>query len=284
MTDKELLELKKLSAEIRLETLDMFKWRGYGHLGGAMSIVELLSVLYGKQMKYRPQDPCWIDRDYLILSKGHAGPALYSVLAIKGFFDRSWLHTMNDGGTRLPSHVDRLLTPGVDMTCGSLGQGASVGAGIAWTFRHEKKDQRVYVVIGDGELNEGQNWEAFQYLAHNKLYECIIIVDCNKKQLDGYTDEILKPFDLAEKIRAFGFHVQSVDGSDESAISDAIDKAKTIREQAICIVLNTVKGQGVRYYEEMYANHCPKFGEKEAPILDKRIAELKAFIEEGKAL
>lgn len=281
MSEQELMELKKLSAEIRLETLDMFKWRTYGHLGGSMSIVETLSVLYGRQMRFDSKNPSWDGRDYLVLSKGHAGPALYSTLAIKGFFDRSLLHTMNDGGTLLPSHVDRLKTPGIDMTCGSLGQGASVAAGIAWTFRKEKRDQWVYAILGDGELNEGQCWEAFQFLAHCQMHECIVIIDENKKQLDGTTEEILKPFSNKEKMEAFGFKVFSVKGDDERAISETIDKAKAVRGQAVCIILDTIKGQGIRYYEEMVSNHCPKFGDNEAPILDGRIAELKAFIEGG---
>lgn len=175
MTSKELKELKKFSAQIRVDELEMFRQRGMGHIGGCLSVVELISVLYGKQMKYDPQNPAWEGRDYLVMSKGHAAPTVCAALAEKGFFEKELLLTMDDIGTHIPSHVDRLLTPGIDVTCGSLGQGASVAAGIAYGLRAAgRNDQYVYVCIGDGEMNEGQNWEAFQFMAHNKLNHCIL--------------------------------------------------------------------------------------------------------------
>ena len=169
MEKDKLEELKLLSAKIRKDVLEMLEKRGYGHMGGSLSIVELMSVLYGKQLRYDAKNPDWEERDMVVLSKGHSGPAWYSVLAEKGFFDREWLFTLNDGGTKLPSHPDRLKTPGVDMTTGSLGQGTSAAAGIATGFKMNKTDQYVYLIVGDGELNEGQCWEAFQYIAHYKL-------------------------------------------------------------------------------------------------------------------
>ena len=177
MDAKELRKLKKFSAQLRIDQLEMFKQRGMGHIGGCLSVTELISVLYGKQMKVDPKNPNWEGRDYLVMSKGHAAPAVEAALAELGFFDKKLLLTMDDIGTRIPSHVDRLLTPGIDVTCGSLGQGASVAAGIAYGLKHAGiSNQYVYVCIGDGELNEGQNWEAFQFMAHNKLNNCIVLM------------------------------------------------------------------------------------------------------------
>ena len=169
MEKDKLEELKLLSAKIRKDVLEMLEKRGYGHMGGSLSIVELMSVLYGKLLRYDAKNPDCEESDMGVLSIGHSGPAWYSVLAEKGFFDREWLFTLNDGGTKLPSHPDRLKTPGVDMTTGSLGQGTSAAAGIATRYKMNKTDQYVYLIVGDGELNEGQCWEAFQYIAHYKL-------------------------------------------------------------------------------------------------------------------
>lgn len=252
-------ELEELAAKIRLDTLCSIKKMGQGHLGGSFSIVELLAVLYGKQLRINPQDPQWADRDRLVLSKGHAGAALYSALANTGYFDRSWLWTINEGGTRLPSHPDRWKTPGVDATTGSLGQGTSMAAGIATGLRLAGKDSFVYLIVGDGELNEGQCWEAFQYIAHFKLNHCIVIIDDNKKQLDGPTKDILDPFDIQQKMTAFGFYTEKVPGADMQAIDEAIERCKAIEDQAVCIVLDSVKGQGVPFFEELEANHSVKF-------------------------
>lgn len=256
-------ELEKLSAQLRVDILEMLLHRGYGHLGGSMSIVEVLSVLYGSVMKINPKQPDMEDRDRLILSKGHAGPALYCALSECGFFDKKILMTLNDGGTMLPSHPDRLKTPGVDMTCGSLGQGTSVAAGMAMGLRMKKNDCYVYLIVGDGELNEGQCWEAFQFIANYRLNNCIVFIDENKRQLDGYTKDVINPFDIETKMQAFGFHTQKVKGNDVEAILTAIEIAKQVKDQAVCIVLDTVKGQGVTFFEEMEANHSVKFNTEE---------------------
>lgn len=282
MDDVELKQLKLLSAKIRLDILKMLEKRGYGHMGGSLSIVEALSVLYGKQMRYHADDPTWEKRDMLVLSKGHAGPGLYSALANVGIIDKEMLTTLNDGGTNLPSHPDRTKTPGVDMTTGSLGQGTSAAAGIATGFKLKGSDQKVYLFVGDGELNEGQCWEAFQYIAHRKLSNCVVFIDDNKKQLDGLTCDICNPFSIVEKMRAFGFKTFEVKGNDEKAISDAIDLCSDEQEQAVCIVLNTIKGQGVPYFETMDANHSVKFNNPEIiEETDKAIAKLEAFIKEA---
>ncbi|MFR3286395.1 MAG: transketolase [Enterococcus casseliflavus] len=282
MSEQKYHELEELAAKIRLDTLCSIKKMGQGHLGGSFSIVELLAVLYGKQLRINPQDPQWADRDRLVLSKGHAGAALYSALANTGYFDRSWLWTINEGGTRLPSHPDRWKTPGVDATTGSLGQGTSMAAGIATGLRLAGKDNFVYLIVGDGELNEGQCWEAFQYIAHFKLNHCIVIIDDNKKQLDGPTKDILDPFDIQQKMTAFGFYTEKVPGADMQAIDEAIERCKAIEDQAVCIVLDSVKGQGVPFFEELDANHSVKFTTDEInQAAEAAIKELTIKIEGG---
>lgn len=275
--EKELVtELEALAAKIRINSIESIRKVGAGHIGGSLSIADLLAVLYGKQMVYDPKNPQWEKRDRLVLSKGHAGPAWYSALSAVGFFPEEWLWTLNDGGTKLPSHPDRIKTPGVDATTGSLGQGTSLAAGIATGLRMQGSESYVYLIVGDGELNEGQCWEAFQYLAHNKLNRCIVFIDENKKQLDGLTQDILNPFDIAEKMRAFGFLTQKAKGDDLVAIDQAIENCKKVTDQAVCIVLDTIKGQGVKFFEEMDANHSVKFAnEAVQEATDEALAELR---------
>lgn len=275
--EKELVaELEALAAKIRINSIEAIRKVGSGHIGGALSIADLLAVLYGKQMVYDPRNPHWEKRDRLVLSKGHAGPALYSTLAAVGFFPEEWLWTLNEGGTKLPSHPDRTKTPGVDATTGSLGQGTSLAAGIATGLKLQGSENYVYLIVGDGELNEGQCWEAFQYLAHFKLNHCIVIIDENKKQLDGMTEEILNPFDLTRKMQAFGFATQKIKGDDLAAIDQAIEVAKKVEDQAVCIVLDTIKGQGVKFFEEMEANHSVKFNsEAVQQATDQALTELR---------
>ncbi|MFV0393857.1 MAG: transketolase [Coprobacillaceae bacterium] len=215
MDKKELDALKKLSANIRIDILKMISHIGQGHIGGSLSIVEVLSVLYGNCMQHNPKRPNDENRDRLVLSKGHAGPALYSTLANVGYFDKEMLYTLNQGGTNLPSHPDKNKTPGVDMTTGSLGQGISVAAGIAKGLKMKKSNNYVYAIVGDGELNEGQCFEAFQFIAHYQLDNCIVFIDDNKKQLDGTTKETMNPFSIVDKMKPFGFHVKEVKGNKE---------------------------------------------------------------------
>lgn len=284
MTPEELSGLKLLSAKIRRDILVMLEKAGSGHLGGSMSIVELMSVLYGRRLNYDPKNPRWEDRDRVVLSKGHAGPGWYSALAESGFFDREMLLTLNVGGTNLPSHPDRTKTPGVDMTTGSLGQGTSTAAGIATALRMKGSKSRVYLIVGDGELNEGQCWEAFQYLAHYKLNNCVVVIDWNKRQLDGTCEEVMNPFDIAEKMRAFGFAVQQVNGQDIEALDEALAAAEAVTDSATCVVMDTVKGSGVPFFETYAGNHSVKFSDpacKEAA--DAAIAELTAYIEGSEA-
>lgn len=249
-------ELERFAKEIRFNLLETLNHLGFGHYGGSLSIVETLAVLYGEVMPMTPEEHARKDRDYFILSKGHAGPALYSTLYLKGFFGKDFLHSLNQNGTKLPSHPDRNLTPGVDMTTGSLGQGMSVATGVAYSQQMEKKGFYTYTIVGDGELNEGQVWEAAQFAAHRKLSNLIVFVDDNKKQLDGSTCEISNPQDFVAKFKAFGFEVLRVDGSDIAAIYQAIEDCKLSEsDKPKCIVLDTIKGQGVAELENMASNH-----------------------------
>ena len=284
MEKTELKELQLLAAKIRLDVIELLKHRGYGHLGGSMSIVELMAVLYGKYLHVDPANPQMEDRDMVVLSKGHSGPAWYSALAEKGFFPKEWLMTLNDGGTNLPSHPDRTKTPGVDMTTGSLGQGTSSAAGIALGQKFKGQNRYTYMIVGDGELNEGQCWEAFQFVAAKKLNNCIVIIDDNKRQLDGYTKDVLNPFDFVPKMEAFGFYTQRVKGDDIEAIAAAIENAQNHKDGANCIVLDSIKGQGVKYFEELKSNHSVKFNnDRINQAADEAIASLKAFIEKEEA-
>ncbi|MCL1917050.1 MAG: transketolase [Peptococcaceae bacterium] len=255
MNAKRKNELKKFATRIRIETMKEFKASGFGHIGGALSMVDLLSVLYSGIMKIDPQRPDWDGRDRLVISKGHAGPSLYATLALKGYFPLNWLVTLNKPHTRLPSHCDRTKTPGVDMTTGALGQGISTALGMALGFKLDGKDNRVYVVLGDGECDEGQIWEGALFSAHHQLDNLIVFVDNNGKQLDGYTDDVLKLGDLAAKFAEFGWAAQTVDGGDIEQIESAIETAKETKGKPSCLVLKTIKGAGIKEFEEMQANH-----------------------------
>jgi transketolase len=255
MNENDIRKLKLKAKKIRQLTIEQIGHLGVGHVGGALSIVEVLVALYYRHMNVDPKDPRKRDRDLLVLSKGHAGPALYSVLADKGFFDKEWLKTLNVGGTKLPSHCDRNLTPGIDMTTGSLGQGLSAAIGLALANRLDSVDSTVFAIIGDGESNEGQVWEAAMAAPKFKLSSLIAFTDFNKMQIDGYTKDIMTLEDLPAKWKSFGWHVQRVDGHDFAAISEAIESAKKTKEKPSMIVLDTIKGKGAYFAEGKLANH-----------------------------
>lgn len=250
-----LQKVERFCDEIRLMTLKELHHLGFGHYGGSLSIVEALAVLYGEVMKVDPENPNWEERDYFILSKGHGGPGLYATLALKGYFPVDVLYTLNQNGTTLPSHPDRNLTPGVDMTTGSLGQGISAAVGVALSHKLSNKDNFTYCIVGDGELNEGECWEAFQFAAHHKLNHLFVLVDDNKKQLDGPTKDIIDPLDFEEKFNAFGFYTMKVDGRSLEQIYDAIQRGKEQSNKPVVIILDTIKAQGVPYLEEKADNH-----------------------------
>lgn len=286
MDANEKRRLESAAKEIRKRTIDAIGYLGVGHIGGALSIVELLAVLYYRQMRIDPAEPRMAERDRLVLSKGHAGPALYSALALKGFFPMDWLHTLNAGGTNLPSHCDRNRTPGIDMTTGSLGQGLSAACGIALANRIDGRKVFTFAVIGDGESDEGQVWEAAMFAKHSKLDRLIAFTDYNKMQIDGTTESVLDLGALEEKWAAFGWATSRVDGHDVEAIDRAIDEAKRRAEAAelgeagtgataggapTMIILDTIKGKGAAFCEGMVTNHNMSFTYETAK---KAIAEL----------
>mgnify|MGYP005762783143 CR=1 FL=1 len=258
-------KIRRLSADIRIYTLKgLAASVGFGHIGGAMSIADVLAVLYGGMMKVHPDDPKWEDRDYLVLSKGHCGPALYAALALKGYYPISWLETINGPETRLPSHADGRKTPGVDISTGSLGQGMSTAAGIALGNAMNGKKNYTYCIIGDGECQEGQVWEGIMFSVHQKLDHLIIFVDDNKKQLDGPVKEIQNPLSFEEKFKTFGCHVKKVCGYDCEEIWEATEEAKHVRGCPSVIILDTEKGIGCNFAEKESFNHYMTFDVKMA--------------------
>jgi len=280
LTNERVKTLEKFATEIRLETMKELTHLGFGHVGGALSVVEILAVLYGEVMNIDPKNPKWTDRDWLVVSKGHSGPAVYATLALKGYFPMEELLTLNQGGTNLPSHCDRNKTVGIDMTTGSLGQGVSSAIGIALGNRIDKRENYTYLIVGDGECDEGQIWEGALFAAHHKLDRLIAFVDANKKQLDGYTKDINDLGDIGAKFAAFGWYTQDVNGADVAQIYEAIQNAKEVQGKPSVIILDTIKGQGVRFVEETMMNHHIVIDQEKAKAtiaeLERRLAQYKS--------
>ncbi len=274
MNNQEKKDLRIFAAQIRIALLEELKARGFGHVGGSLSICDLLAVLYGKVMNYKPEDPKWADRDKVVSSKGHAGPALYATLALKGFFPMDELKTLNRPGTNLPSHCDKNKTIGIDCTTGSLGQGTSQAVGMALGDKLKGRPSRTFLIVGDGEIDEGQCWEAAMFTAAKKVNNLVWIVDDNKRQLDGPTAEILPTFDLRAKFEAFGFDAVRVPGNDVEALYEAL--TKTPEDKPIAIIMDNVKGSGVKAVEETPANHSMTVN---AETWDSYIAAVKADLE-----
>ena len=262
-TAKDTRDLRVVAEGIRLVTLQTFANIGFGHIGGSMSIIETLAALYGGELRSDPNNPDREDRDRLVLSKGHAGPALYATLCLRGFFPKEKLMELNQGGGSLPSHCDMHKTIGIDMTTGSLGQGMSTAIGLALGSRLNSIDNYTYLILGDGECNEGQVWEGAMFAAHNKLDRLIAFVDWNKQQLDGFTNFIVDMGDIAEKFKAFGWHTQTVDGHDPGRIKAAITDAKRYAEAPSAIILDTIKGYGCNFAEGISSNHHMNFTAEE---------------------
>lgn len=273
------LELRQFALKIRIGIVEAIHAKGGGHIGGSLDLAELLAVLYADFMRVRPEEPHWPGRDYLICSKGHAGPALYAALALKGFFDYNLLKTLNQEKTTLPGHCDRIKVPGIDATTGSLGQGLSIASGTALGLKLKKSTQRVFCILGDGELAEGQNWEAAQLAAHYQLDNLVAFLDWNKKQIDGSNDRVMRLGDPVEKFMAFGWNSMLVQGDDPVAIQQAISHALERKNgKPTAIILDTVKGAGVSAVAELSNNHCIGFGEA---LFEKSFAELE---DQGKNL
>ena len=251
--------LEQKAKDIRVLTIDEVGYLGVGHIGGAMSVVDILTVLYYDKMNVDPANPRMETRDKLVVSKGHSGPALYAVLADKGFFPKEWLHTLNQGGTKLPSHCDMNQTPGIDFTTGSLGQGTSAAMGIALADKMKGIDAHTYLIIGDGESQEGQVWEAAMFGAHYKLGNMIAFTDYNKMQIDGETADVMGIDDITTKWNGFGWHVQRIDGHNVAAIAKAIDNAQKVTDRPSMIVCDTIKAKGFAPAEGLVSSHSMAF-------------------------
>lgn len=283
LSKERVLELKLTANEIRKEIIKTIASIGVGHVGGSLSIADLLAVLYFDEMKVDPNNPKWEGRDCMVCSKGHAGPAVYSTLALRGFFEKEMLYTLNKPNTNLPSHCDMNRTPGIDMTTGSLGQGTSCASGIALANKCDGKDDLyTYLIIGDGETQEGQVWENAMFAAHYKLGNLIAFTDCNKLQIDGPTEDVMALGDLKAKYEAFGWDTVCVDGHDVEAIHDAIEAAKKITDKPHMILLDTVKGKGIAGYEGNVGCHNANINAEQAEAYLAELEAIEKNLKEGK--
>ncbi|MBS1128504.1 MAG: transketolase [Nitrospirae bacterium] len=273
VNEAQMQALKDRARRMRIDILKMLHGSGSGHTGGSLSATDIMTALYFYKMKYDPKKPDWKGRDYFILSKGHAAPVLYTTLAHAGFIDTAELCTLRKLGSRLQGHPDSKYLPGVEISTGSLGQGLSVACGIALAHKLDKATNRVYAVLGDGELQEGQIWEAAMTGAHYKLDNLCILVDNNGLQIDGPVAKVMGVEPIADKWRAFGWDVQDIDGHDMAQIVAALDKAETVKGKPTAIVCRTVKGKGSKVFEGKVEFHGTTPSKEELEIALKELDE-----------
>ncbi len=272
------LELQKNATNVRIGIIKGIHAAKAGHPGGSLSCTDILTYLYFKEMNIDPANPKMEKRDRFVLSKGHAAPALYSVLAHRGFFPAQELITLRKYDSRLQGHPDMKNIPGVDMSSGSLGQGISAAVGMALSSKHFESGFRVYTVLGDGEIEEGQVWEAAMFAANKKLDNLVAFVDCNNLQIDGSCEEVNSPYPVDKKFDAFGWNVINIDGHDFDQIEAALNEAKQIKGKPTAIVAKTVKGKGVSFMENAVNWHGSAPNDEQAKIaLDELEAALKAL-------
>lgn len=248
-------ELKQIAKDIRKGIIQAVYSGKSGHPGGSLSITDIMTVLYFNEMNINPEEPKDENRDRLVLSKGHCAPALYSTLAKRGFFDVQELQTLRNIESRLQGHPDMKNIPGVDMTTGSLGQGLSAANGMAIAGKLDNKDYRVYCILGDGEIEEGQIWEAAMASSKYKLDNLCVIVDNNNLQIDGTIEEVMSSYPIDEKFRSFGFQIINIDGHDIDEIIKAFEVAKNVKGKPTCIIAKTIKGKGVSFMENQVGWH-----------------------------
>ncbi len=265
-------ELSIIATKIRMAVIEGTYHAKSGHPGGSLSIADDLAYLYWKELRINPAEPQKPDRDRFVLSKGHAAPALYGALALRGYFPEELIPTLRHIGSILQGHPDMKHIPGVDMSSGSLGQGISCAVGMALSAKIDRKDFRVYTILGDGEIEEGQVWEASMYAAAKKLDNLVVIVDNNNLQIDGTVEEVNSPYPIPEKFAAFGFHVIEIDGNDFDQIEAALNEARTVKGRPTAIVQKTVKGKGVSYMENQCGWHgvAPKQEDYERAMTELR--------------
>ena len=281
MTSNEKKQLQCVATKVRMGIIESTHGAKAGHPGGSLSATEMFTYLYFKELNIDPKNPKDPNRDRFVLSKGHTAPGLYSVLANRGFFPVEDLPTFRHIDSYLQGHPNMNMVPGVDMSTGSLGQGISVAVGMALGAKHQGKDFRVYTLLGDGEIQEGQVWEACMAAAHYKLDNLVVIVDNNGLQIDGNIADVMSPYPIFDKLVAFGFHTIAIDGHDYDAIEAAMNEAKTVKGQPTAILMSTTKGKDVSYMENDAAWHGKAPNDAEYEIA---MNELKAILaeQEGK--
>jgi transketolase len=273
VTLDQLKTLADKARRIRIDILKMLTESGSGHTGGSLSAADIATALYFYKLKYDPKKPDWKGRDYFVLSKGHAAPLLYTVLAHAGFFEHAELCTLRKLGSRLQGHPDSKCLPGVEISTGSLGQGLSVANGIALAHKVDKVPNRVYALLGDGELQEGQVWEAAMTAAHYQLDNLCALIDNNGLQIDGPVERVMGVEPIADKWRAFGWNVIEIDGHDMAKIVTALDMAETVKRKPTAIVCRTVKGKGSTVFEGKVEFHGTTPSKEELAIALKELSE-----------
>ena len=277
MTSSEKKQLQITAAKVRMGIIESTHGAKAGHPGGSLSATEMFTYLYFKEMNIDPKNPKAENRDRFVLSKGHTAPGLYAALAHRGFFPVEDLPTLRHIDSYLQGHPNMNTVPGVDMSTGSLGQGISTAVGMALGAKHQNKDFRVYTLLGDGEIQEGQVWEACMAAAHYKLDNMVVIIDNNGLQIDGNIADVMSPYPIFDKLVAFGFHTIAIDGHDFDAIESALNEAKTVKGQPTAILMSTIKGKDVSYMENDAGWHgkAPNDAEYEVAM-----TELKAILAE----
>ena len=276
MDSSEIKQLQILATKARMGAILGTYHAKSGHPGGSLSAADIFTYLYFKELNVNPEDPAWEDRDRFVLSKGHCCPSLYAVLALKGFFEWDELTNLRHVGAMLQGHPDMKNTPGVDMSTGSLGQGVSAACGMALAAKLDNKDYRVYTVLGDGEVEEGQVWEAAMFASHNKLDNLVLFVDQNGLQIDGTVEDVAGIEPLDKKFEAFGFEVVKINGHDFEQIKSALDFAKTVKGKPTAILSKTVKGKGVSFMENQVCWHGPAPNKEQ---YEQATAELQAELD-----
>ena len=280
MTENERKELSILACKVRMGIITATHAAKSGHPGGSLSAADLFSYLYFKELNIDPENPAWENRDRFVLSKGHTAPGLYSTLALRGFFPTEELVTLRHIGSRLQGHPNMNETPGVDMSTGSLGQGVSTAAGMALAVRQQGKNLRVYTLLGDGEIQEGEVWEAMMFAHQHKLDNLCIIIDNNGLQIDGRIEDVMSPYPIADKLKAFGLFVEEIDGHNFAQIEAAFAKAKENKGAPTAIVMKTTKGKGVSFMEGKAGWHGKAPNDEE---YETAMNELKAALAEWEA-
>ena len=278
MENQELLEMRKNACKVRMHAIEGVFNAKSGHPGGSLSAADIITYLYFKEMNVDPSQPKAENRDRFVLSKGHCCPALYGALALKGYFPEEEIKSLRHIGAMLQGHPDMKGTPGVDMSSGSLGQGISAACGMALAAKYDNADYRVYAMLGDGECEEGQVWEAAMFASHYKLDNLCVIVDFNGLQIDGTVSDVAGLDDLDKKFESFGFEVINIDGHDFAEIETALNKARTIKGKPTAIIAKTVKGKGVSYMENQVGWHgkAPNADEYKIAV-EELSAQLKAL-------